>query len=75
MKKDETIIAALLSGKGAKKYEGKEVVVMEGKVYLLPEEDKKSQKFFNNLIAKHPKATPILVDVPTHEAYILFSTE
>jgi len=72
--KDETVIAALLSGKAPKKYQGKGVVVLKGKIYLLPDDDQKAKEFFDNLIAKNPKATPTLVDVPTHDIYILIST-
>lgn len=73
-KTDKTVIAALLSGKGPKKYEGKEVVVLKGKVYLLPDDDQEAKEFFDNLIVKNPKATPTLVDVPTRDIYILIST-
>jgi len=72
-KTDETIIAALLSGKAGKKYEGKEVVVLKGKVYILPDDDEESRDLLNNLIAKHPNATPTLVDVPRPGIYILFT--
>lgn len=70
-KKDEKILANLLSGKTAKKYEGKQVVICEGHVYVLPGDDKKAGDFFNRLIAKHPKSTPTITFVPRHGTYIL----
>lgn len=68
---DEKILTNLLSGKTAKKYEGKQVVIVEGKVYILPQDDKKSKEVLNNLIAKHPKIMPTITFVPKHGTYIL----
>lgn len=69
--KDEQIITNLLSGKTAKKYQGRQVVVCKGHVYILPSNDKKSQEFLNKLIAKYPKTTPTITFVPKHGSYIL----
>ena len=69
---NEKILTTLLSGKAAKKYEGKQVVILAGQVYILPENDKKSQTFLNTLIGKHPKSTPTITFVPRHGTYILF---
>lgn len=70
-RQDEKILTNLLSGKTAKKYEGKQVVIVEGKIYILPQDDKKSKEFLNKLIAINPKATPTITFVPKHGAYIL----
>lgn len=68
---EEKIITNLLSGRTAKKYEGRQVVIMGGKVYILPYDDKKSKDVLNKLITKHPKATPTITFVPKHGTYIL----
>jgi len=68
---EEKIITSLLSGRTAKKYEGRQVVTMGGKVYILPYDDKKSKDVLNKLISKHPKATPTITFVPKHGTYIL----
>lgn len=70
MNKDEKILTNLLSGKAAKKYEGKQVVISEGKIYILPKNDNKSKEALNKLIAKHPKTTPTITFVPKHGTYI-----
>lgn len=68
---DDKILTNLLSGRTAKKYEGRQVVIVEGKVYVLPYDDKKSKQVLNKLISKHPKATPTITFVPKHGTYIL----
>ena len=70
-KKDERIIKILHSDKAPKKYQGKEVVVLEGKIYVMPKDDKKVGEFINKLVAKHPNSTPALTFVPRPGAYIL----
>ncbi len=70
-KLDEKILTSLLSGKTAKKYEGKQVVIIGGEVYVLPQDDNKSKEVLNKLIAKHPKVTPTITFVPKHGTYIL----
>ena len=69
----DQIITNLLSGKMDKKYEGKQVVVFDNKVYLLPEDDKKSAKFVEKLIKKNPKSTPTIAFVPKEGSYILLA--
>lgn len=71
MKRNGKILANLLSGKAAKKYEGKQVVIYGEKVYILPQDDNKSKDFFNKLITQHPKVTPTITFVPKHGTYIL----
>lgn len=71
---DEKLLTHLLSGKASKKYEGKQVVICDGKVYILPLDDKKSKEFLNKLISAHPKATPTITFVPKHGTYILILT-
>lgn len=65
------ILANLLSGKAAKKYEGKQVVIYGENVYILPQDDNKSKDFLNKLITQHPNATPTIAFVPKHGTYIL----
>lgn len=69
---DDKILTNLLSGKAAKKYEGKQVVVFEGDVYILPADDKKSKEVLNKLISKHPNVMPTITFVPKHGTYILY---
>jgi len=64
-------ITNLLSGKMGKKYEGKQVVIVSGKVYILPDNDQKSAEFLNALVKKNPKATPTVAFVPKKGSYIL----
>ena len=70
-KDDKEIVNLLLSDKSPKKYEGKEVIVLGGKVYLLPDDDKNAGLFLNKLIKKNPSIIPTLVSVPRHGMYIL----
>lgn len=71
MKKDEKIIAALLAGKVGKKYEGRGVVVCDGKIYPLPKDDEKAGKFFDQIIADNPTVTPTITFVPKRINYTL----
>ncbi len=68
---DQKIISSLLSGKAPKKYEGKEVVVQKGEIYILPSNDKGASNLLNSLIKKHSGIVPTLVSVPKHGTYIL----
>lgn len=70
-RQDDKILTNLLSEKAAKKYEGKQVVIFGGEIYILPANDNKSKEVLNNLIAKHPKIMPTITFVPKHGTYIL----
>lgn len=72
---NEKILATLLSDKAAKKYEGKQVVVFGGEVYILPENDRKAKQFLNKLMTERPKVTPTITFVPKHGTYILIVTK
>lgn len=72
---NEKILATLLSAKAAKKYEGKQVVVFGGEVYILPANDRKAKQFLNKLMTEHPKVTPTITFVPKHGTYILIVTK
>lgn len=72
--RDQKIISALLSNKAPKKYQGKEVVVLDGKVYQFPEDDKQAANFFNKLIKRNLGKTPTLVDVPKANMTYILST-
>ena len=63
---DEKILTSLLSGKASKKYEGKQVVIFAGEIYVLPRNDDKSKEVLNQLIIKHPGVTPTVTFVPKH---------
>ena len=65
------IIANLLSGKMGKKYEGKQVVLIDNKVHILPEDDLESARFVERLIKKNPKSIPTIAFVPNKGSYIL----
>lgn len=69
--KDQKVIGTLLSDKAPKKYQGKQVIVLNGKVYLPPDDDKKAGEFLYRLIKQHPKLTPTLTFVPKPGMYIL----
>lgn len=68
---NDKILTNLLSGKAAKKYEGKQVVICGGEAYILPTDDSKSKELLNKLIAKYPKIKPTITFVPKHGTYIL----
>ena len=68
--RDQTI-TNLLAGKMGKKYEGKQVVIIGGEVYILPDNDQKSARFLNELVKKNPKSTPTIAFVPKKGSYIL----
>jgi hypothetical protein len=70
-KDKEEILSMLLSGKVAKKYRGKQVVIFDRQVFILPENDEKAAKFVNSLIAKKPGITPTITFVPKQGTYIL----
>lgn len=68
---DDKILTNLLSGKAAKRYEGKQVVIIGGEAHILPRSDKKSKETINSLINKYPNTTPTITFVPKHGTYIL----
>jgi len=70
--KEENILSLLLSGKAEDKYKGKQVVIFDGEVHILPEDDQEAVHFVAKLREKKPKVTPILAFVPREETYILF---
>ena len=65
------ILASLLSGKVAKKYQGKQVLIVGKKIYILPANDQKAADFVNSLLAKKPQITPTITFVPKQGTYIL----
>lgn len=58
-------------GKAKEKYKGKQVVIFDGKAYILPENDQEAASFVAKLREKKPKTIPILTFVPREETYIL----
>lgn len=69
----DKIITSLLSGKMGKRYEGKQVILFDEKVYILPQDDQKSAKFVEGLIKQNPKSTPTVAFVPKKGSYILLT--
>lgn len=67
----EKVLTNLLSGKAGKKYQGKQVVILDGQVYILPEDGQESADFVDELIKKHPKSRPTITYVPCRGTYIL----
>lgn len=67
----EKTIAALLSGKLGKKYQGKQVLVLGREVHIIPKTKIEATKLFKKLDKKSPDQTPAIVYVPRAEAYIL----
>ncbi|GEM_PF-4485118 len=70
-RQNEKILTNLLSGKTAKKYEGKQVVICGGQVFVFPKDDNKSKEMLDKLITKYPNSTPTIAFVPKHGTYIL----
>lgn len=68
---NETVVDKLLSGTAGEKYQGKQVVVIGGKIHILPEDDRESAEMVDQLEHKYPGQTPHLVFVPRPETYIL----
>ena len=68
---DKELIDRLLSGTAEEKYQGKQVVIMGGRIFILPEDDQKAVTLVEDLEKKHPNQIPHLVFVPRPETYIL----
>lgn len=66
IKNNEQLIQALFSGQKGKKYFGKHVAVVGGRILLLPSEPTKASLLIDKLEAKY-KETPELVFVPQPE--------
>lgn len=69
-KDKEKILSLLLSGKAAKKYQGKQVLIFDQDVHILPNNDKEAAKLVNSSIAKKPGITPTITFMPKHGTYI-----
>ncbi|MFQ6009399.1 MAG: hypothetical protein ACE5K8_10675 [Candidatus Zixiibacteriota bacterium] len=68
---DATLVDKLLSGSAEGKYQGKQVVVIGGRIFVLPEDDRESVAMVDQLEKKYPNQIPHLVFVPRPETYIL----
>lgn len=68
---NETILKTLFSGKMGKKYLGKHVVIVNGRAFILPPENKRAKVFMEKLKKQNPKQIPQIVFVPRPETYIL----
>jgi hypothetical protein len=68
---DTELVDRLLSGTAEERYQGKQVVVMGGQIFILPEDDRKAATLVEDLEKKYPNQIPHLVFVPRSEAYIL----
>lgn len=67
----EKIIESLFSGKPAKRYRGKHVVVIGDEVHVLPYDEQEADRLFEKLEKEYPEETPTLLFVPKEESYIL----
>jgi hypothetical protein len=65
------LVDTLLSGIAEEKYQGKQVVVIGGQIFILPEDDRKATALVDNLEKKYPNQIPHLIFVPRSETYIL----
>jgi hypothetical protein len=65
------LVDRLLSGIAEEKYQGKQVVVIGGQIFILPEDDWKATALVDDLEKKYPNQIPHLVFVPRSETYIL----
>ena len=73
-KKNKQLVDTLLSGAADEQFQGKQVVVIGGKTFILPENDTESARLVETLEKQYPGETPHLVFVPRPETYILIFT-
>jgi len=71
--KNEKLVQTLFSGKMGEKYFGKHVVIMGGKIVILPSDRKQASALIETLAKKYRKEIPQLVFVPRPETYILWT--
>ena len=71
--KNEKLVQTLFSGKMGEKYFGKHVVIMGGKIVILPSDRKQASALIETLAKKYHKEIPQLVFVPRPETYILWT--
>jgi len=67
--KPEQLVEKLLSGQAEEKYRGKQVVVIDERVFVLPEDDRESAALIEDLERQYPDQIPHLVFVPRSETY------
>jgi hypothetical protein len=65
------LVEKLLSGAAEEKYQGKQVVLMDNHIYILPDDDHQAATLIEDLEKQYPNQTPHLVTVPRPETYIL----
>lgn len=65
------LVEKLLSGGVKEKYQGKQVVLMDDHVYILPDDDHQAAALIEGLEKQYPNQTPHLITVPRPETYIL----
>lgn len=70
-KADEKILHDLLTGKIGKKFQGKQVIVCAGDVFIVPQKPSDVDELLKRLVKKHPHITPIVTFVPKEATYIL----
>ena len=68
---NEQLIQALFSGRKGKKYFGKHVAIVQGKVLLLPVNPQEASTLLDRLETEYQEI-PELIFVPKPETYILF---
>lgn len=61
----------LLSGAVGEKYQGKQVVLIDQQVVILPEDDREAVTLVEKLEKQYPDQIPHLISVPRPETYVL----
>lgn len=69
--KDNQLVEKLLSGMAEEKYQGKQVVVIGGQAFILPEDDNKAVNLVEGLEKKYPNQIPHFIFVPRPETYVV----
>lgn len=68
---NEEIVSKLLSGTAEVQYQGKQVVVIGGDVFILPDDDREAAALVEDLEEQHPDEIPQVVFVPHAGTYVL----
>jgi len=73
MKKDidKKILYQLLSGKKGKQYQGKQVIICAGDVFVVPGNRPAVDALMRKLAKNYPDITPTVTFVPKQATYIL----
>ena len=70
-KADKKIVNQLLAGKVGQRYQGKQVIVCEGEIHVVPNSSQRVDQLLIQLTKKYPGSTPTVTFVPKPSTYIL----